>query len=200
MINNEDILSTKAVTQVDAIYHTKVKQMPQELKNIVEGFTPMQKRYAEYRSKGMRQADAAKKAGSSVTDRGALGRTGYNWEQIEGMKEYIGFLYQKRAEAATLDEIEILEGLRKTLDRAMELDRMDWANKTLELMGSMIGAFEKQVPKAAKGGKMTTDNKNGTDAFKDEGEEVGKDQRVKDIQSLLHSIQKTQVYKDANKE
>src|SRR5690606_25894954 len=110
--------------------------MPQDLKNIVERLTPMQKRYAEYRSKGMKQADAAKKSGSTAKDRNALTRTGYNWEQVDGMKEYIAFLYQKRAESALLDEIEILERVRQAVDHAMDIDRPDWAIKGIELMGN----------------------------------------------------------------
>lgn len=196
MQNNDDILEIKAITQVEAMFQTKATQMPQELKNVVEQLSPMQKRYAEYRSKGLKQSDAAKKAGSTAKDRAAQGRVGYNWEQLEGMKEYIAFLYEKRAQAAMLDEIEILESLRKTLDKAMELDRMDWANKTIELMGNMIGAFNKSITKEVK----TKHASKGNEAFKNEGEEVSKDQRLKDIQSLMNSIQRTKVYTEGSKQ
>lgn len=193
---SDDILEIKKVTQVDALYQTKVKNMSQELKNKVDNFTTMQRKYAEYRSKGMRQADAAKKAGSTVKDRQALTRTGYNWEQVEGMKEYIAFLYQKRAESAVLDEIEIIDRVRAAVDRAMEIDRPDWAIKGVELMGNMIAAFDKQPNKQANKAKGASTSTN-SEAFKNEGEEVGAEERMKNIQSLMNSIQKSKVYKDS---
>jgi phage shock protein A len=194
MNNNDDILEIKKVTEVEALYQTKAKNMTQELKNIVEGLTPMQRRYAEYRSKGMKQADAAAKAGSTSKDRKALTRTGYNWEQLDGMKEYIAFLYQKRAEAAILDEVEIVEKLREAVERAMRIDRPDWAVKGIECMGNMIGAFDK-TPKAVKQANQKDDKgKSSTDAFKHEGEVPDNSQRLKEIHSLMHSIQKSKVY------
>jgi hypothetical protein len=196
MNNNDDILEIKKVTEVEAIYQTKSKAMPQELRVKFENFTPMQKRYAEYRSKGMKQADAAKKAGSSAKNRAILTRTGYQWEQVEGMKEYIAFLYEKRAEASLLDEIEIVERVRNAIEHAMDMDRPDWAIKGIELMGNMIGAFSKAPGKAVKEGSASNNSKNNTTAFKNEGEEVTQEQRLKDIQSLMKSIQKTNIYKE----
>lgn len=189
-----DILDIKSITEVDAVYHTKLKNMPDELKHKVSCLTPMQRKYAEYRSKGMKQADAAKRAGSSAKDRAALTRTGYNWEQVDGMKEYITFLYQKRAEAALLDEVEILDRVRTAIERSMDIDRPDWAIKGIELMGSMIGAFHKSPIKQQ--GKQQDTEQKGTNAFKNEGEEISNDQRLKDIQNLMQSIQKSKIYKD----
>lgn len=183
-----------AISRVEGVNQTKVTKMPDELRNKVDQFTPMQKRYGEYRSKGLKQADAASKAGSSAKERSALGRVGYNWEQLDGMKEYIAFLYEQRAKASVLDEIEIVEGLRKNLELAIEMGRIDWANKTLELMGLMIGAYHKgNVNDKPKGKGKETNVKTNTDAFKPEGEEITEGQRMKEIQALMNSLSRTKL-------
>lgn len=189
---SDDIVTIHpAITKVEGVHQTKELKMPEDLRNKVDRFTPMQKRYGEYRSKGLRQADSASKAGSVAKERAALGRVGYAWEQLEGMKEYIAFLYEKRAQMAVLDEIEIVEKLRANLERALELDRVDWANKTLELMGLMIGAFKTTGVKDNGKKEKPKESRSNVDAFKPEGEEVTQDQRLKDIHAIMTSLNKT---------
>lgn len=182
------------VDKVTGLNSTKELRMPADLEKKVDLMTSLQKRYADYRSKGLRQADAALKAGSEAKGRASLGRVGYNLEQVDGMKEYISYLYEKRARAAVVDEIEIIEGLRANIEAAMELGRIDWANKSLELMGQMIGAF-KAAPQSQTKEAPTQSSKNNINAFKDgeTSEEVSQDEKLKRIQMLMGSMAKTKV-------
>lgn len=166
---------------------TKKATMPKELEAVVANFTPLQKRYAEYRSKGLKQSDAAQKAGSQAQGRAALGRVGYNLEQLDGMKEYIAYLYEKRSRAAVLDEIEIVEKLRANYEEAVAAGRIDWANKAVELMGMMVGAF-KQVPNSNKEDGTKAKTKNNVNAFKNDDEEVSASDKIKTINSLIQSM------------
>lgn len=179
--------TAEPVDTVKAVNQTKPIAMPKDLQVLVDQMNTIQKRYAEFRSKGLKQSDAAQKAGSKASGRAALGRVGYQWEQLPGMKEYISFLYEKRARASVVDEIEIIEKLRANYELAIENGRIDHANKAVELMGMMIGAFKtnqtKEVKEVAKGGP-----KNNIDAFKNEGEETTQDDRVKRINNLMKTV------------
>lgn len=162
-------------------------EMSKGLKILVERFTPLQKRYAEFRAKGLTQAEAALKAGSKAGNRQALGRVGYGWEQEQGMKEYIAYLYEKRARMSVLDEIELIEKLRANYELAMESGRVDWANKSLEIMGLMIGAFDKNKKPSAKDIK---DPQNSVESnLKEELVQEGThEDKLKAINSLLRTL------------
>src|ERR1700761_36952 len=112
----EDEAAYPEITKVRSVSSTKEEKMPEALAGLVANFTPLQLRYADCRAKGLKQSDAAKKAGSKATDRGSLGRVGHQFEQLSGMKEYISFLYEKRARASVLDEIELVEKARAIWD------------------------------------------------------------------------------------
>lgn len=187
-----ELFQPEEIKRVEGVKSTKSVALSPELKAQVEQFTPMQKRYAEYRSKGLRQADAAQKGGSRATGRAALGRVGYQWEQLLGMKEYIAHLYEKRARASIVDEIEIIEKLRANYDLAIEEGRVDWANKTLELMGALIGAFHAPIRASTAVAASTTKTEaastGGVSAFKPEGEEQSDTERLKLVNNLVKAM------------
>lgn len=167
------------------------EKMSKELYRKVEKMTTFQRKYAEYRGRGLNQADSALKAGSKSKDRGALGRVGYNTEAtVDGVKEYIAYLQNLKAKSACVSETEIIEMLRDTYRSAMESGKFADANKAAELLGSYIGMFGK----ANKGALDTTSSKEGkiknnVSAFKDEGETT--EDRTKRLGTLLNLVNKS---------
>lgn len=167
---------------------TKTLTMDSTLARKVAQFTGLQKRYAEYRAKGFKQSDSALKAGSKASDRAALGRVGYSFEQLDGMKEYISFLYEKRARASVIDEIELVEKLRAVFEESMEDKNFTSANKSVELMGLMIGAFKKDAAVAPKESSSKTKTSNNLEAFKEADQDVSSSDKLKSINSLMKSM------------
>lgn len=154
-----------------------------ELRRKVEKMTSFQRKYCEYRGRGLNQADSAEKAGSQAVGRQALGRVGYNIEaSVEGAREYMAYLQAVKAEAACVDELEIIEGLRTVIREAMDNSKYAEANKALELLGSYIGMFGKgkDFGKQEEAKKQT---KNNVNAFKDEGETL--EERTKRLGRLI---------------
>lgn len=188
MSDNNSDLDLEPIAEVSAVKSTKTPVMPVDLAQKVANFTPLQKRYAECRSRGMKQADAAQKAGSKASDRAALGRVGYGFEQLEGMKEYISYLYEKRAASSVLDEIELIEKLRAVIETGMDNGNLNACNKAIELMGLMIGAFKTQ-PKETKVSNPQGKIKNNINVFKnDEEGSESSDDKLKAISSLMKSM------------
>jgi hypothetical protein len=169
--------------------NNSTEKMPDEIKRKLELFTNLQRRYCEYRARGLKMADAAVKAGSSASDRAGQTRVGWNIEnQVDGAKEYIKWLMDQRAKQACVDDNEIIEKLRRVYDEALDAGRFAEANKAAQLLGDMIGAFD------SKGnGAVATDTsskgeapKNNVGAFKDPDDSV--QDRARKIRSLLNEI------------
>jgi len=168
----------------------KPAKMSDTLKTKVEQMTPFMRKYCEYRAKGLKQSESAEKAGSKASDKAALGRVGYNTEQMDGVKEYIVFLSTARAKSASIDEIEIVNKLRRVYEEAMDANKFADANKATELLGNMIGAFKKEE-------KVITSkveaSKNNTKAFKedeaDSEQEITADRLTK-IRNMVNDLQK----------
>lgn len=161
-------------------------KMPIELRRKFEQFTPFQRLYAEYRAKGLKQSEAAKKAGSQAEDRGALGRVGYNTERMAGIKEYILWMGEQRAKASVIDDIEIVEKLRRVYDEAITAGKFADANKAAELLGNVIGLFR---PKQLESGtSLSSKTKNNVNAFKEEDNEDTVEQKQRKLHSLLKDI------------
>src|ERR1035437_10788315 len=116
-------------------------ELPEDLKVQLENFTPFQRTYAEYRAKGLKQSEAAHRAGSNASDKTARGRVGYQCEQLPGIKEYIFWLQQQRAKVAMIDQTEIIDKLRHVYDGAMLDCKYKDANTSVELLGKLIGLF-----------------------------------------------------------
>ena len=175
--------------EIDTNIDLTSEKMPKELQAKLENLTPFCRRYAELRAKGLKQADAAKKAGSAAATRSSLGRVGYNTEQLDGVKEYILWLEYKRAKASVVDETEIVQKLRDVIDNAMMDGKYNDANKALELLGNMIGAFaNKNATKDTalnEGSNLGMQTKNNTKAFKDDNEELETEDRVAKLQQML---------------
>lgn len=160
------------------------EKMPEEIKRKVELMTTLQRKYCEYRARGLKQADAAQKAGSSASDRQSLNRVGWNIEQVEGAKEYINWLMELRARQACVDENEIIEKIRRVYDEAMDNGKYSDANNAAKMLGEMIGAFQKKQTVVEE--KEQKKVKNNVDAFKDHGDTV--EERAKRLQTLLQEI------------
>lgn len=168
--------------------------MPEALKTKLENLSTFAKRYAEYRAKGLRQPDAAEKAGSKAKDRGALGRVGWNTEQMDGVKEYILWLEHKRAKASVIDNTEIAEKLRAVYEAAMDNGKYADANKAAELLGNMIGSFNKDLNRLKDNPQQQQKEgstiKNNTEAFTQDLEETEADDRVKRLQKMIEDMKK----------
>jgi hypothetical protein len=159
-------------------------KMSDDLKRKLEHLTVLQKRYAEYRARGLPQSEAALKAGSKGSTKESLGRTGYNMEQVVGVKEYIDFLILKRASAAMVDNVEIIDKLRDTYEQAMEDGKYGDANKAIEHLMTMGGFSGKSNTSAT--AKESKTAKNNIDAFKEEGDT--KAERLKKLQALIKEV------------
>lgn len=169
-------------------------KMSKELKAKLEGFSQLNKKYCEYRAKGLKQADAAFKAGSKANGRDALSRVGYNIEQSPIAKEYIAFLTEARARASVVDEIEVVEKVRAVYTEAMAAGKYADAVKAAELLGNYIGMFGKNKQQEAalnKPNSETKGPKNNVSAFKDDEDEDDKltlKERAKRISQLADGL------------
>tara|TARA_R110000851_G_scaffold10031_1_gene36684 strand:+ start:351 stop:866 length:516 start_codon:yes stop_codon:yes gene_type:complete len=165
-------------------------KLPEDLQIKLEKLTPFAIKYAEYKAKGLKQWEAAEKAGSEAEGKANKGRVGYNTEQQDGVKEYILYLQQERAKASVIDDIEVAEKLRRVYDEAMELGKLTDANKAAQLLGDMIGAFDKSKKEPAPIlSKSSTDPKNDIQAFKEEAEGVEKEDRITALTKLIKDTQ-----------
>lgn len=146
--------------------------LPPELEAPVENLSPFQRTYCEYRAKGLKQAEAAHRAGSNAKDRTARGRIGYAVEQIPGVRDYIFWLQQQRAKIAMIDQVEIIDKLRQVFTGAMREDKFGEANKSVELMGKLIGLFSNGSTTLIKGDAARNEQASQADAFRaEEGSE-----------------------------
>ena len=174
------------------------KKMPEELKTKLEGLTPFARAYAQYRAKGLNQPDSAKRAGSKAKDRGALGRVGWNTEQLDGVKEYILWLEHKRAQEAVIDDLELINGFRDIYQQALLDGKYADANKAMEHMGNMIGAFAyKNVANATKlenegKGKREDGPKNNTNAFTQDLDDHDLGERAAKLHRLMEAAKTEQ--------
>ena len=169
-----------------------MSKLPDNLQILVENMTPFQRKYCEYRAKGLKQALAAERAGSDAEGKANLGRVGHQVEQIPGYKDYILWLQQERAKVAMVDEVEILDKLRRVYDDALSLGKLREANGSVELMGKLIGLFGSRDIITKDDGEKSEGSKNNTSAFKDEGDEPNEtDVRMAKLQQMLKDINKS---------
>ena len=169
------------------------RKMPPELKAKVDNLNNFQKKYCEYRAKGLPLGEAARKAGSKASSPSNLSKVGWIVEnKADGAKEYIDWLLYVRASTAMVDSIEIVNKLRKIIDDALLDGKYDSAVKATIALGDMIGVFDKNRaanPKAV--GENLRENKptkNDVEAFKEEGETP--DERAKRLSSLIKEVTK----------
>ncbi len=168
----------------DPYYMTPFRGMPPELRLRVESLSPVQRKYCEFRVKGLKQADACEKAGSEAKERTSLGKIGWSYEQMPAAKDYLAWLHEKRAKAACVDDIEIITNLRAIVESAMASEKYSDAVKATELLGNMIGVFsQKKAPKQDQDIKT----KNNINAFKEEEESNSEniDKRMEKIHKLM---------------
>ena len=164
--------------------------MTEELETKVGMFSPFQRSYCEYRARGLSQSLAAAKAGSTAEDKQSRGRVGYQIEQIDGAKDYIAFLQAKRAETAVIDDITVINMLKKVYEAAFDAAKYKEANVSAQLIGMAIGIFNKgnQIkPQHVTG----STNKNNTEAFKEEEEELNRtDEKMAQLTQMLKDLNK----------
>ena len=165
-------------------------KLPDNLQNIYDNMNPLQKKYCEYRSKGLSQSNAALKAGSEAQGKNNLSRVGYGIEQMPGHKDYITHLQQARATVAMIDNIELIDKLRTVYDAAMTNDKFKEALGSIELMGKLIGLFGSAV-----GGSKTNivelpiTTENNVEAFTDEDAPVNQtDDRITKLQQMMRDV------------
>lgn len=165
--------------------------MPPVLKELIKNLSPFERRYAEFRAKGMKQSLAAYKAGSKATTKESRGRVGYNTEQKEGVKDYIMWLEQRRAKASVIDQIEIAQKFRDVYDEAMKKGNLMAANKAAEHLatlggfmgGNSLKAIKKQQDKMIENHKNVT--KTNTEAFTQDTDETTEiSQRLEKLQRM----------------
>ena len=171
-----------------------MSKLPEELQIIVENLSPFQRKYCEYRAKGLVQSLAAEKAGSIGKDRTAKGRIGYQVEALPGVKDYILWLQQERAKVAMIDDVEIIDKLRKVYEEAMSDSKYSAANDAVRLMGMLIGKFYAKAPQTdtLKVEQELTTNNN-TNAFQEDTEDNTPnevDQRLEKLQQMIKDINK----------
>lgn len=164
---------------------TKESKMPDNLRVKVEKLTPYQRKYCEYRAKGLKQADAAEKAGSGAADRAAMSRGGYNIEQMDGAKDYILWLQEQRARASVVDEIEVIEKLRAVYEQAMDSNKFAEANKAAELLGNAIGMFKPTGSSKTAEVSSKDGPKNNTKAFKEDSDDTETSERLSKLAKLI---------------
>lgn len=167
--------------------------MPEELAQAVHQMTPLQKAYCEYRAKGLSQAQSALKAGSNAADSSARARVGYQIEQMPGCKDYIVWLQSQRATSAVVDQLELINMLRKVYDRAMQIDKLKEANTSVELLGECLGILGTPALKLSKEEQKPQETKP-TTAFLDEEEQQADHhsttERVNKLQQMLIDVNK----------
>lgn len=157
-----------------------------ELQVKISNLSAFQRKYCEYRSKGLTQSLAALKAGSTAQDEAARGRVGYQIEQIDGVKDYIYFLSNERAKITGIDELEVISKLREVYDASMKNEKFQYALGSVELLGMMIGLFSKQ----GKGRNVDTVPVNPVEAFKEEEDQIQSEDRIKQLQTMLKALNK----------
>lgn len=165
-------------------------ELPPELEATVTNLSPFQRVYCEYRAKGLKQGEAAHRAGSNAADRNSRSRIGYQVEQLAGVKDYIFWLQQQRAKVAMIDQVEIIDKLRQIFDSSMRLDKFKEANTSVELMGKLIGLF---------GNSSVLATKALTDQASRDTVESFKDSDASDNETLDRMEKLQQMLKDVNK-
>ncbi len=190
---NEQLKKTAKKTQ--ATETADFYRLPAELKKEYENWSPFQRKYAEFRARGLSMAKAAELAGSTAATSDARSRVGYQIERLPKMKEYIGFIQAARARSATVDEAEIVHKLRAVFQQALDTNKLSDANKSLELLGNMLGLFDKETRVTKKQQDSVTNakaTKNNVKAFKDEEDmdDNSSKTRINKIESLLKIIDK----------
>ncbi len=160
-------------------------KMPDDMQNVYDNLNGFQRTYCEYRSKGMSMALAAEKAGSGAKDRISMQSVGASIERIPGVKDLVAYFQAERAKVVPIDEVELIAKLRKVYEEAMDEKNFGQCNKSIELMGTMIGVFNGKE----KTGPKKPDSK--ADAFKDEGLDAGAtNDRIAKLQSMMKDLNK----------
>ena len=179
----------------------KPPKMPKDLQEKIKTLTPFQRRYCEYRAKGLKRVDAIQKAGSKAKTREAMSQIGYTLEETNPIvAEYIEYLQTSIAVIAMVSENEIVDNLRRIVQTAIENDKLADATKATELLGNMIGAFASKNQKNSSAGGQVKSSPSGsetdveesfdTEPFKDDLTHEERLKRFRDISTHLLKKQK----------
>ncbi len=162
--------------------------LPDHIENLVSQFSPSQKLFCEFRARGLTLAAAAEKAGSTAK-KDNLRVQGHQWENLPGSKEYIEYPKQMQAQAALIDGVELIQKLRRVFDAAMAENAFKDANKAVELLGNMIGAFGKGTVAAGVPDQAAAASKMDLSDFKEDDEEASPEEKNKRLQNLIDIAQ-----------
>ncbi len=160
-----------------------------ELKGQIDNLNPFQRKYCEFRSRGMSQGSAAREAGSEAEGSGA-NRVGYQIEQIPGVKEYILHLQTERSKVHNVDEVEIIAKLRNLYEEGLKLGKLGDAVKAVALLGTVAGVFDKTGAKTKIIEGMSEGQSKAVEAFQEEDPDINAEERIQKLRGMLKDLSK----------
>jgi len=162
----------------------KYLALPPDLEAKVNNLSALQRKYCEYRSRGIVQAECMKLAGSTSQDYKVRADMGYQIERMDGAKEYIEYLKAMRAKVLEVEEEEVIQKLRDIYQASMSAEKFQYAVQSVQLMGESIGMFGKS--KVTKSKEEGVELDKDPEAFKSEGvqDQLGK------LRNMLKDINK----------
>lgn len=130
--------------------------------------------------KSMTKATAARDAGSQAKTKEGLGNLAWETLRKPHVHAYMNYLMEKKNELAGVDKVEVIEGLRDTIQRCLADGKYDAAIKAYALLGSAIGLFKSvsqstTIKKPAEGSSLME-------------EDEGTDGARKDLSKLINMI------------
>lgn len=165
-----------------------MEKIPDTLAVKVENLTAFQRAYCEYRAKGLGRSLAVEKAGSKSTDKVGRSRIGYQLEKVDGVREYIEWLAQQRAQVKTLDEVGVVDLIKRVYDDAMREGKYKEANTAVGMLAEIVGLIGKNAsPKAiAKRNEEQERQDSMTEAFQ---EDQDPSERVERLNLLIKDLE-----------
>lgn len=159
-------------------------KLPLELETKVNNLSPMQRKYCEFRSRGISQSECVKMAGGTSSDYKTRADIGYQIERMDGTKDYIEFLKACRAQVLDVEAAEVIHKLREVYTASMDKEKFQYAVQSAQLLGETIGLFGKGGKAKAK--ETEEENDGDPEAFK--GETAS--DKVKLLQKMMREINK----------
>ncbi len=160
--------------------------LPPALEAKVNNLSPLQRKYCEYRSRGISQSECMKLAGSTSQDYKTRADMGYQVEHMEGAKEFIEYLKVMRAKVLAVEEEEIIQNLRAIYRDAMDDKKFQYAVQSMQLLGESIGMFNKGKVSKVKTEASTSDTDDDNQVFKGEGVS----EKVQELRKMLKEVNK----------
>lgn len=161
----------------------------EKLREAYKDLTEFQRRFIEALAKNPNNyAEAARAAGSTSKN---PNRVGWNTINEAPVQYAYGLLMRQRAEAASVDDTEIMNYLRNIYMRSMEQEDFKAANRAAELMGNALGMFKGEIKKSNTLTKVGDNMSYRETNLEISGEPTKEtiDKRLEDITDLIEEIQ-----------